>query len=459
MAKLEGVKVIDMKDGEVTKVSYDGAEYVRIDVPKGGDIGLRVNKHIPRIAEVGRYYKITSKVIEGFRSVFYVDGEGDRANTNNPANFHYFRKVEDQEENETGLKYNIGDKVRITAEGTHGFVEGDVVEIFEVDEEHGGTQPYKVHYLDGEIENFRWVHESEIGTLKPKVGDKVRVVGAEFTGGEYENGDVLTVECIDSDGDIYVKEHDSLLYTREVEVMTTAEIKAWEKEQPQRLKVGDYAKVVDDDNNFNRKTIPAGGVVEIIDVDESDIPYQIKSVTTGEYVWAKPGHIVKATNEEVAEAKQDAEFAKFSEGDKVRLVSGGGEHPLIGFKDGEIYTVGKAKYNHAVGYRVQIKGGKVENGFATPNQLEKFSEKEAAEIEKWASIGRKVGEFKEGDIAEVILSPNASPVGTLVEVTKVNERGISAIGWSVSLGKSIYFGYIKEHLKLVAPVEQRFDRD
>jgi hypothetical protein len=41
MAKLEGVKVIDMVDGDVTKVTYGGAEYVKVDGdPKAGDIGL-----------------------------------------------------------------------------------------------------------------------------------------------------------------------------------------------------------------------------------------------------------------------------------------------------------------------------------------------------------------------------------------------------------------------------------
>ncbi|WP_077297404.1 hypothetical protein [Virgibacillus pantothenticus] len=64
-----------------------------------------------------------------------------------------------------------------------------------------------------------------------------------------------------------------------------------------------------------------------------------------------------------------------------------------------------------------------------------------------------------GDIAEVVQSPNASPVGTLVVVTGAGESNVSAIGWSVPLGTSIGYGYKKEHLKLVTPVEQRFDRD
>ncbi|WP_077297402.1 hypothetical protein [Virgibacillus pantothenticus] len=257
MAKLEGVEVVDMKDGEVTKVEYEGAEYSRIDVPKGGDIGLRVNTHIPRRAEVGRYYKITSKVIEEYRYVCYVDEEGDEIRPSSPDNFHYFRKVEtptldsrvtkleqdveeikekqqaeeseETNEEDTELKHKGGDKVRIVKEGTHDFSEGEVVEIFKVDEGHDGSQPYKARYSDGVVPDCAWVYESEIEPAKPKIGDKVRVVNAFITNGEYKNGDVLTVRYIDNDGDIYVKEHDSLLFSWEVEVMTAAEIKAWEK--------------------------------------------------------------------------------------------------------------------------------------------------------------------------------------------------------------------------------------
>src|SRR5699024_1646396 len=42
MAKLEGVKVVDMKDGEVTKISYEGEEFERVTdgLPRQGDIAV-----------------------------------------------------------------------------------------------------------------------------------------------------------------------------------------------------------------------------------------------------------------------------------------------------------------------------------------------------------------------------------------------------------------------------------
>src|SRR5699024_134009 len=42
MAKLEGVKVVDMKDGEVTKIEYEGEEYAKVGdgLPRQGDIAV-----------------------------------------------------------------------------------------------------------------------------------------------------------------------------------------------------------------------------------------------------------------------------------------------------------------------------------------------------------------------------------------------------------------------------------
>lgn len=408
MAKLEGVKVIDMKDGEVTKIAYEGVEYVRVETDRfdhtEGDIVLNLSDR--RDAPAGDYFVVAK---DG-----RVYDNAEDAHSNIQHDCVVFRKVEapsldsrvtkleqdveeikakqQEEESEevsegsAELKYSIGDKVRITTEGTHCFSKGEVVEIFEIDDDAGNSQPYKARYLNGIEPWDGWVFENEVEPLTPKVGDKLRVVNAIYTGGAYDNGDVLTVVHIDSAGDIYVKEHDIVILPREVEIMTTPEIKAWEKEQ-------------------------------------------------------------------------NAEFAKFSEGDKVRLVSGGGNFPLKGYKDGEVYTVYKAKFYHENGYRVQIKDGKVMFGYATPDQLEKISEKEAVEIEKWASIGREVDEFKAGDIAEVVHSPNASPVGTLVSITKVDVDSILAIGWSVPLGKTLGYAYNKENLKLITPAEHRFDRD
>lgn len=59
MAKLEGVKTLDMVNGEITKVSYDGAEYERVEgiarrVGKSGDLVLNGHRH-PDL-KLGEFY-------------------------------------------------------------------------------------------------------------------------------------------------------------------------------------------------------------------------------------------------------------------------------------------------------------------------------------------------------------------------------------------------------------------
>ncbi|WNF07445.1 hypothetical protein [Brevibacillus borstelensis] len=100
------------------------------------------------------------------------------------------------------------------------------------------------------------------------------------------------------------------------------------------MKVGDYAKVVEPTAGFSAK----GQIVKITEVDDSDIPYNTQGMD-GEYTgWHEATDLVRATDEEVAEAKRKAE-------EKRRL-----------------------------------------------HELEA----------KWHAIGREVGEFKKGDVVRIV---------------------------------------------------------
>jgi hypothetical protein len=84
MAKLEGVKVIDMTDGEIEKISYDGEEYVRVDGEgKKGDIALVVSAWGSQ--NVGEYYPVISEdhrsyTEEGSKEYVYIKGKTCDAN-------------------------------------------------------------------------------------------------------------------------------------------------------------------------------------------------------------------------------------------------------------------------------------------------------------------------------------------------------------------------------------------
>jgi len=65
-----------------------------------------------------------------------------------------------------------------------------------------------------------------------KVGDKIKIVNANISGGRYQNGDVFTVHSVKEYGTVFVKEHDQGVWASEYEVvkeMPKAEIKPGDK--------------------------------------------------------------------------------------------------------------------------------------------------------------------------------------------------------------------------------------
>ncbi|MEC1690312.1 hypothetical protein P9E05_02070 [Bacillus mojavensis] len=72
MAKLEGVKTLDMVNGEITKVAYGGAEYERVEgsAEKFGNVGdLVLNGCVHCDLTVGAFYEIVIKEEYGGKTV------------------------------------------------------------------------------------------------------------------------------------------------------------------------------------------------------------------------------------------------------------------------------------------------------------------------------------------------------------------------------------------------------
>lgn len=201
-----------------------------------------------------------------------------------------------------------------------------------------------------------------------------------------------------------------------------------------------------------------GDIVKVIKDTGDQVPFMVETMDGKDTEWRTEESLVRATDEEVAEAKDAVARAKFKEGAKVRLKSGGGEFPLIGFENGEIYEVSDNNFDHTRrGKRIRIEGGDCPrgSGCATPDQLEILSEEEAAEIErqqaeeaKWAKIGRKVGEYKKGDIV------NTEYYGVF-EVTEIDKGSEHPIRGKMNGYES---GMMIKGVTLVTPVEARFDR-
>ncbi|NOU98445.1 hypothetical protein [Paenibacillus planticolens] len=315
---------------------------------------------------------------------------------------------------------------------------------------------------------------------KANVGERIRIVsyncGNHAFPDKYVNvGDEFTVESVDRDGDVwYVKERkiESLFYYSCGEYVVLepvapdakkAETKSAEPEP--RLKVGEYAKVIR--NNVGNAMAP-NDIVEITyDDGGKHFPYKAKRVSDGKTSnWIAIHELVRATDAEVAEAKRKAAKAQFSVGDTVKLVSGGGKWPLLGFEDGKLYEIVNVSPRGRNANEIEIK--KTEgrgSGYATPDKIIKLTPAEAeqarkeqaeaaakaAEEAKWAKIGRKVNEFKAGDIVTVNSNDRYNGV-----TGRVEDIGDDLLGIREFNGK--YRGPWKKDCVLLAPVESLFSR-
>lgn len=412
MAKLEGVKTLDMVNGEITKVAYGGAAYERVEgEAQKGDIVLV--KEAWGAQNVGEFFVVTYTRSGTFDQIVGMDG-----NTCEASSYKHRLKI-----------------YRKVAASTNPSVEERVAKA------EGEIESLKsdVAALKGEAEYKR------IDADEAKVGDYVKfddppsyLTDKEYYEiKEFDDGDPV---IIDDDNDEYDTYTDNFEVYRKV---NAASVEAEPK--PERLKVGDYAKVVREEFGHLFDT---DDIIELIGAGNNP-DFIARSLLDGEVWYVAASEVVRATDEEVAEAKDAAARAKFKRGDKVRLTSGGEKFPLSGFSDGGVYTVMYNDFNHSHGKRIRIADGTEGFGYATPDQLEILSEEEAAEHKKWAKIGREVGEYRVGDIFR-------SPNGILYEVTRIDDRLEYPIRF-MNLERDDD-GYGREaNLTLITPVEARFD--
>ncbi|WP_434181910.1 hypothetical protein [Bacillus sp. jun7] len=418
MAKLDGVKTLDMVNGEITKVAYGGAEYVKTEgLPKMGDL-VRAEEGGYDIT-YGAFYKITD--------------DADHA-----------------------------DDVRFLDDVDFGRVRfGDDYELFrKVSTSTSPSLEERVSSAEGEIESLK----SDVAALKGEAG-YVRIDKSEAQEGDYIKfdeaprsyltaGEYYEIDYVDSHGDPQITDDDGDEFDTysldhcEFEVYRKVSAASVEAE---RLKVGDYAKVVG-----QAIVTEKGEIVKVIQDTGAIIPFKVETMD-GKYTeWRSEASLVRATDEEVAEAKDAAARAKFKRGDKVRLLSGGGDYPLSGFENDKIYEVLYNNFNHPKGKRIRIADSTERFGYATPDQLEILSEEEAAEIErkqaeeaKWAKIGRKVGEYKNGDVVRYDYGDNE--ICEVVDDTEEGRVGVQTKEYGICREKPA-------NLRLITPVEARFDR-
>lgn len=328
---------------------------------------------------------------------------------------------------------------------------------------HNGTQYRKVDRPVREGDAFIVPKESLLDYTAGKVYSILLISPAGYPHFIDDVGDRFHVYH----GDYYVLEPITpSLVTLESELAATkakvaemeaqlAEVKRAEAEA-QRLKVGDYVKIVSTDAAL--AGFDVGDIAEIKEPVGGRYLHTVVNLRKRTRGYCDDRHVTRATDEEVAEAKRKLAFDQFAKGDKVRLVSGGGDYPLYGFKDGEIYEVYSPRHEHDHGTKVQIVRADGKCGFANPDQLVKLTEVELAEIErkkaeeaKWSAIGRKVGEFKKGDVVKITRYQCGHAEGSIVTVTNVYETSMDVRG--IRNDSLITYGADNRCVELIAPVE------
>ncbi|WP_350303601.1 hypothetical protein [Bacillus pumilus] len=217
-----------------------------------------------------------------------------------------------------------------------------------------------------------------------------------------------------------------------------------------RLKVGDYAKVINNVMEYRE-----GDIVQIagsgrrldFKVDFINVTGSSK-LTDQVYGYIDAKDLTQVTDAEVTEAKAKLE-PKFSVGDYAKVVGNTYYHSIVrgaivkitdlADKDGDL--------------RFELVGD-CDHDFAKPSSLEKVSAEEA----KWAKIGRKVDEYKVGDIVAYDDPAYFKNDG----IGEVTEDSTDDCGPQITaIGRSGYYEdwYVrKSSLTLITPVEARFDR-
>ncbi|WP_342480451.1 hypothetical protein NST07_25900 [Paenibacillus sp. FSL L8-0340] len=461
-------------------------------------------------------------------------------------------------------KYSAGDYVKVTGNSVHhDYAEGSVVKITETqDNVYYGGQQFRAETADGKRGNWLVTNDvkpadeaafeaakAELQKPKPArltVGDYAKVIGPNDNDNDYEIGTVVQIAEDWTRGHITftrARKADGQLgnYIRDYQLEPATEAEFWEQRspaEPERLTVGDYAKIATKEGGF-LSGIVVGDVVQVVENphEPDDRHFRVRNFNgrTG-YADKKRG-LTPATPEEVAQAQRkiavgpfaDGGFAQivnanadnasptaiqhpnayvkvavepagrvralklldvsggctgyanadalrqiteaeynaatqpkdprddFAKGDKVRLISGGETGGLCDYETGNVYTVLSPKSPHGNG-KVQITGGGQPTGYALPEQLVKLTAEEAQEIAKWSAIGRKVGEFKRGDIVEAKrVMGGGDWIYGRVEDGPTPQGDDNYIGMGLRLHDGAYRAVTAEGAALIVPVEQRFD--
>lgn len=420
----------------------------------------------------------------------------------------------------------VGDVVKITDEDVPGYViGGGFYEVTRIDS-HGDPQiadedgdEFDLGCTDFEVYEKLAVGYREV-KRKANPGERIRIVDRWSAADPYGNEAELTVKSRLDAFRVMAEFGGKDVIVNDKEYVVLEPVNAEPAPQPERLKVGEYAKVVQSRHERygqivkvtkNDRVSPSGfiyatetlkgesadvhAIDQLVRATEAEVEAARKAVKIGEFV--NGGYAV------VVDPRKSVAMSGFLVGDYVEVAFNGGRvnvlsvrrkdglvgycnadalrkvtreeyeeatKPKPAFNVGDYAKVIADNFEHRVGHIVQITGDEPPysefdfavkrityggDGYIAAKNIEKISAEEVARIEeeaKWAAIGRKVNEFKRGDIIEATrrLGEQERIYG---EYT--GERDEVALG--VMDASRNYRSVSAHSAKLLIPVEQRFD--
>jgi hypothetical protein len=273
MAKLTGVKTIDMVGGEITKVEYNGELYAKVEFPaRVGDLA-KANRDGYDITS-GRFYIVEGASLSGFD---FFDDENSEHIWDFDGTFTFYRKVSTQAPSLESRVETLETKVAA--------LEGDEVG-------------------DGEYR--------KVTGRRPRVGDFVKY-NSDNDDDDITVGKFYEVVSVDYDGDPrFIDDEGYRTYAADYENWDLYE-KVGAEDESIALSVGDYAKITEDIYEYK-----VGDIVKIISKESNLYYFRVKFVNvTGKsrcdgqtYGFIDRSFATKATEEEVAEANAKAKEAE-----------------------------------------------------------------------------------------------------------------------------------------------------
>lgn len=268
MAKLNGVKVIDMVGGKVTKVEYEGSMYTNFGAveAEAGDLVMFHNSQ--HKTDAGEFYSVLSGdryLANGGDGRYYTEGWGGKGRRD------VYRREEFLEigRGEAG----VGDFVKFRKDRRDYIIAGKMYEIYEIDgagdpqiiDEEGDSFDtcgedvtfYTKASKDEEVDEIDTKDTTKVGDGRLSLGEYAKVV--KNIGGHYASiGDIVKIVEDEEDYQPFLCEsedgrnagyfhEDELVRVTEEERKEAEEVSKWAKigRKPNEYKVGDIARITD----------------------------------------------------------------------------------------------------------------------------------------------------------------------------------------------------------------------